>query len=367
MSDIYSSTTLALTDIRIDPEFASLCPPLAPDEFVTLEESIVAEGCRDALVAWAEHNILLDGHNRKRICDKHGLGYDVIDLSLPDRDSAIAWVLRNQLGRRNLHPDAASLMRGRLYNLQKKTPGAPEGNDNRAVQRSQSGNIERTAERLASELGVGERTIIRDGKFAEAVDTLRPFVPDIDQSVLSGDIPSRQAVIEAAKEPEKARDKMAVHYSSESPEWYSPTEIIERTERCLGAIDLDPCSNSHDEPNVPAAKHYTADDDGLTHPWHGRAYMNPPYGSAIGDWIQHLCEEYEAGRLTAAIALVPARTDTAWFRRMKQYPRCFVWGRLRFSGHDNSAPFPSMVVYLGSDLAAFRQVFGDIGDIYQLA
>jgi len=65
-----------------------------------------------------------------------------------------------------------------------------------------------------------------------------------------------------------------------------------------------------------------------------------------------------------AIALVPARTDTVWFRRMAGCPRMFIWGRLRFSGQENSAPFPSMLVYFGQDLERFKMIFADIGDVY---
>jgi len=51
---------------------------------------------------------------------------------------------------------------------------------------------------------------------------------------------------------------------------------------------------------------------------------------------------------------------------LREFPRCFVWGRLRFIGQENAAPFPSMAVYLGQDVTGFAGAFGDIGDIYQL-
>lgn len=161
--------------------------------------------------------------------------------------------------------------------------------------------------------------------------------------------------------------KMAVHYSSETPEWHTPPLIIERVVRVLGPIALDPCAESHDGSNIPAARLLTKEDDGLSHPWFGTVYMNPPYGHEIGAWIEHLCSEYETGHTGSAIALVPARPDTKWFRRMRSYPRCFIWGRLKFSGMDNSAPFPSMAVYLGPNLKEFVGAFSDIGDIYVLA
>ena len=132
----------------------------------------------------------------------------------------------------------------------------------------------------------------------------------------------------------------------------------------MGGVDTDPCSNSHEDPTVPAATHYTIEDDGLTQEWKGRVYMNPPYGREIVDWVSYLVEQYQNGNTTEAIALVPSRTDTAWFRLLRDYPHCFIWGRLNFSDNGNAAPFPSMAVYLGDNPDKFISAFKDIGDIY---
>lgn len=161
-----------------------------------------------------------------------------------------------------------------------------------------------------------------------------------------------------------APDSMAVHYSSDSAEWYTPPAIIAKVVELFGAIDLDPCSNDKNTPRVPARQHYTKDDNGLLQHWTGRVYMNPPYGREIVDWIEALCEQYESGDVLQGIALVPARTDTEWFNRLRDYPRCFVKGRLSFSDNSNPAPFPSMVVYLGRDLEGFIEIFGSIGDVF---
>jgi len=158
--------------------------------------------------------------------------------------------------------------------------------------------------------------------------------------------------------------RTAVHYSSEGQEWYTPPHVIHAALACLGGIDLDPASNSHTEPAVPAAKHLTAVDDGLSHHWSGRVFLNPPYGTVIGRWTRKLLMEYEDGDVHAAIALLPARTDTAWFRELAPYPRCFVHGRLSFSGHEHSAPFPSAVVYMGDDVDCFVAAFARLGDTF---
>ncbi len=171
------------------------------------------------------------------------------------------------------------------------------------------------------------------------------------------------AMQELAEMAQEAPAPMAVHYTSNTSEWYTPQHIIRRVLDMFQVIDLDPCSNSKNDPNVPARFHYTKEEDGLKQPWHGYVYMNPPYGDEIGPWVEKLCNEYEAGNVALAIALVPARTDTAWFARLWRFPLCFVRGRLRFSNGDNSAPFPSVVAYMGDNLPDFKYCFGDLGQI----
>ena len=86
--------------MTIDKEFETLIPPLSADEYRLLEESILAEGCRDALITW--NGILIDGHNRYRICEKHGLPYCTAEIELEDRNAVKVWMMKNQLARRNL-------------------------------------------------------------------------------------------------------------------------------------------------------------------------------------------------------------------------------------------------------------------------
>lgn len=160
---------------------------------------------------------------------------------------------------------------------------------------------------------------------------------------------------------------MAVHFSSKSPEHYTPQEIIDAAVAVLCEIDLDPCSNSKDTPNIPALDHYTAEDNGLLMPWFGRVYMNPPYGrgaNGIAAWVTKLASEYEMGNVAEAIALVPGRIDTQWWQTLRSYPACFVTGRLTFVGNEDSAPFPSVVFYLGENSKRFYEVFSDLGDIW---
>lgn len=89
--------TLQLT---INPEFESLIPPLTKEEFEQLEKNILAEGIRESLVTW--NGFIIDGHNRFRIAEKHGLEYDVKEKEFASDDEAKVWMIDNQKGRRNL-------------------------------------------------------------------------------------------------------------------------------------------------------------------------------------------------------------------------------------------------------------------------
>lgn len=91
-------------------------------------------------------------------------------------------------------------------------------------------------------------------------------------------------------------------------EWLTPPEIL----RALDRFDLDPCAPIR-RPWATAAQHYTAEDNGLSKPWHGRVWCNPPFGREAVKWLRRCAEHGNA------IALVPARTETAMFYET-------VWG-----------------------------------------
>ena len=88
-------------ELQIDDEFASLIPPLTADELSRLEQSIIKEGCREAIITW--NNIIVDGHNRYHICKAHNIPYQTVSMSFEDRNSVMLWMLQNQLARRNLN------------------------------------------------------------------------------------------------------------------------------------------------------------------------------------------------------------------------------------------------------------------------
>jgi hypothetical protein len=151
-------------DVRIDPEFEGLIPPLSAGELAALQRSLEAEGCRDALVVWKGRQILVDGHNRIRWCREKGCPFAVIEKEFADREEVKAYLVREQLGRRNLSPVAESYLRGKRY-LELRHQGRKEPTSGHS-------DPKRVSEQLAEEFKVGEKTIRRDGAFAAAVDAI---------------------------------------------------------------------------------------------------------------------------------------------------------------------------------------------------
>ena len=168
--------------MKINPKFKSLIPPLAPEELAQLESNILSDGCRDPLVTW--QGTLLDGHNRYDICQRHGIKFTTVEMEFADEAAAMDWMFANQLGRRNLTTDQRSDLRGRRYNLTKK---AAHGREGRTFSELQSDTPKTdTATALAEQHGVSRATIIRDGKKADALDKLAETKPEEAQAVRDG-------------------------------------------------------------------------------------------------------------------------------------------------------------------------------------
>jgi hypothetical protein len=95
----------------------------------------------------------------------------------------------------------------------------------------------------------------------------------------------------------------AVATRGTSDDAYTPDWVLELACRALGGIiDLDPCADP--QRRVKARRHFTLVEDGLSEPWYGTVWLNPPYSDTT-TWLQHLHQYYAAGNVTAAIALLP--------------------------------------------------------------
>lgn len=131
-------------------------------------------------------------------------------------------------------------------------------------------------------------------------------------------------------------------FSSKKDDWETPQDLFDELDEEFH-FTLDAASS---DLNAKCEKHYIIEDDGLSQSWAGNnVFLNPPYGRTMKEWMRKAYEESQREN-TTVVALVPARTDTAWFHDYV-YGKAelrFLRGRLKFGGCENSAPFPSLVV-----------------------
>lgn len=131
-------------------------------------------------------------------------------------------------------------------------------------------------------------------------------------------------------------------FSSNTDEWATPLEFYNALDNEF-KFNLDPCAT---DDNHKCANYFTKADNGLLQNWGGyNVYCNPPYGRAIGAWVEKAYNEAQKNN-TIVVMLLPARTDTKWFHNFIYHKAeiRFIKGRLKFGGCKNAAPFPSMVV-----------------------
>lgn len=132
-----------------------------------------------------------------------------------------------------------------------------------------------------------------------------------------------------------------LHFSSKSYDWATPQALFDGLNVRYGPFDLDVCASAG---NAKVAQFFTAEQDGLKQSWADSfCWMNPPYGREISKWVKKAYEEAQLGAVV--VCLLPARTDTAWFHNYCTKGDIeFIRGRIKFGGHKNAAPFPSMIV-----------------------
>lgn len=154
-----------------------------------------------------------------------------------------------------------------------------------------------------------------------------------------------------------------VHFSSEKSNWRTPAWLFEFLDEIFG-FDLDACADDENHLlDVYCSEEYSILTADITH---RTAFMNPPYGRGIGDFID------AAHRLSKQnnrfVCLVPARTETKWFQTCWQADAIvFLRGRLKFQGAKSGAPFPSCLVIFGRGLSKIEQEkLNEIGKVVLL-
>jgi phage N-6-adenine-methyltransferase len=127
--------------------------------------------------------------------------------------------------------------------------------------------------------------------------------------------------------------------SSKTDLWATPQDFFDKL-NAIHHFTLDVCATAE---NAKCKNYFSPEQNGLVQLWSGVAFMNPPYGSEIVEWIAKAF--HESARGVKVVCLLPARTDTRWFHKFCLRGEIeFIQGRLKFGGFNEPALFPSMVV-----------------------
>ena len=219
-----------MTQITVDPEFAGLIPPLQADELDQLKASIMADGCRDALVVWKGHNILVDGHNRYKICQDNGIEFRVTEREFVDRSQVTEWMIRNQLARRNISLYVRSELALQLETVISERAKDNQGARTDLLQNSVKSEPVHTQKELAKIAETSHDTIRKVKKVSEsAPDSIKKRARSGDISINRADLLTRAL----EKSPVEYREQI-VGLAGDSDE---KIYILNRLHHSAGSIE----------------------------------------------------------------------------------------------------------------------------------
>lgn len=186
--------------LKVDSEFLNLIPQAREDEMEKLEASIKSDGCRDALVLWGE--TIVDGHNRYDICHRNRIPFDVVQKEFSSKDEAKAWILRNQLGRRNLTDYDRTRLALQLKRVLETEARERQKRKSDFVRQNSDEQKTRTDEEVGSLAGVSRDTVRKVEKIEQQADE------ETRQKLSSGDMSINKAYQAAtqASEPQEKRN-----------------------------------------------------------------------------------------------------------------------------------------------------------------
>lgn len=347
-------------DIFINQEFRSLIPPLEASELKALEESILEEGVRDAIVTW--NGYIVDGHNRFDVITKHNItDYRVVEKHFSEIEEAKIWIKKNQLGRRNLAPylRAEYLMDIQAWEDKKRQAKENLKTSTGGVNPQPFPNSEKPAINVTKDLAT---TLKVSTDTASRIIQIHDKAPEeIKAKCRAGEI----SINEAYKE---VTGKAHVSYANGENEWYTPEVYAVAAREVMGNIDVDPASTEIANRIIKAGKYYTAEDNGLTKEWTGNIWMNPPYSQPlVTEFCNLLADKFKSGEVNQACVLVNNATETNWYQNMLTVANavCFIKGRVKFidkNGNSSGAPLQGQtILYFGNNCQKFSEVFSRFG------
>lgn len=382
-------------------------PPLSAEEYNELKNDIAARGVM-VPIEYDEHGNVLDGHHRLQICAELGIRDfpKVIRAGMTEEEKRTHArklnMARRQLSREQRqriiddalreNPEKSDRQIGRELGVDNKTVASRRGfleageeiphldTTTGADGKQYPRQVARNVQPIDFDEEFDDYKEYRDDEAKQALyqldelmdehPVLRDLIqerPSLDELIEThdGNEPFYDHARAAVAESEKA--KPHVTNNSGCNEWYTPEKYIDLAREVLGEIDLDPASCAFANKTVKARLFYSEDDDGLTKPWHGRVWMNPPYSAdLVLKFAEKFVNEYNDGNVTEGIVLVNNATETAWFASLVNAATavCFPRGRIRYQSQtrESLAPLQGQAfLYFGENGDKFLQVFSEIG------
>lgn len=187
-----------------------------------------------------------------------------------------------------------------------------------------------------------------------------------------------------------AETSFAARHSMDTPEWYTPACFVESARVVMGGIDLDPASHEEANARVRAARYFDKDDNGLTRPWHGRVFLNPPGGKGLVNafWRKAILE-WLAGRVDQLVWIGYSLEQLQTLQQAGasdtplSFPTCFTSKRIAFVENEakkaerqakeiaagkkpsdkNSPTHSNYISYIGPNVDAFVAEFRQYGQV----
>jgi hypothetical protein len=196
-------------ELIIDPEFKNLIPPMKPEEFKGLKESILYYGYDNLypIVIW--NSIIIDGHNRYSICKELSIEFSVSEKKFSDRFEVINWIINNQLNRRSMTSEQRTYLIGKRYQEEKKEECRPKTKNNEVPLITMRPTDNKIEQKLAEKYKVSPKTVRKAEKFANAIDEVAINASINPYKILGKEIrATRKDIVELSQKPAEVQKEI---------------------------------------------------------------------------------------------------------------------------------------------------------------
>ncbi|MBU1172998.1 MAG: ParB N-terminal domain-containing protein [Proteobacteria bacterium] len=339
--------------MEINP-LANMLPMIQGEEWESFKADIAKNGIKQPVMV--HEGAIIDGRNRWKACQELNLDCPITEWD--GHGSILDYIISCNLERRHLTPSQRAAFAAEALPLFERELKEKE-------RLRKSGKL--TMANLPQSKGLARdhaaRALHTSGRAVQDAKKIQEKSPELFERVKAGEKTVNEALSELQGKPH-------VSHNSGENEWYTPPDIIEAARKVMGEIDLDPASSSIANKIVKAKKFFTSADDGLSHKWVGRVWLNPPYSQPlITQFAEAVVNEYKSNRITQACILVNNATETNWFQSMNEQASALLLlkSRVKFvnqKGEAIGAPLQGQIIlYFGNNVAEFETVFKDKGQV----